>query len=238
MTRTFVQLSRLEIAALLAHACKDETRAGIFALHFEIGLAPVRLATVEATDGHRFARFRTSLFEGEPARWVVPVDVAEEAAGIARRVGAQFVRFTPTGYVITDVESIIPGMPTPVEFPRYPMPTPDNEGLGLPSDVNPAYLADLVLVSKAVRAALLEIDLETCRTAKDRKQARSLGPPPVSMYPARGELDPVLFTCATWTVLIMPCRRAVTRARTFVKIVKDAARALEGERAAKVKASA
>lgn len=227
MTRTFVQLSRLEIAALLAHACKDETRAGIFALHFEIGLAPVRLATVEATDGHRFARFRTYRFEGEPARWVVPTHVVDCADDIARKKGAKFVRFTPTGYEIDDTASFCSDMPIPVGFPRYPMPTPDSEGLGLPSDVNPAYLADLVLVSKAVRAARLELDLETCQTAKDRKQARSLDPPPVSMYPAREELDPILFTCATWTVLIMPCRRGLSRPRPFAKIVKDAARALE-----------
>lgn len=233
-----IELSRPEIAALLAHASSDETRPHICCVHFRMSTSVL----VETTDGHRLARLSGSApnYNGPVADWLASREVVEAAADSCRRMKADFVRFMPPGYAIVSDPGFVhetvttPTIAEDVKFPPtdHVIPTYSIDGLGLPSELNGDYIADLGLVAKAANAEFIREMLPGCKTQKERAQVRATHKFGITVYPAQGELDPVAFTCGPWLVIIMP-RRMDSDRRCFANIVSKAAKEFEDEKKTK-----
>lgn len=217
-----IELLRSEIAALLAHASTDKTRARICGVHFVTGDAPL----AESTDGHRCARVLGS-GSGPSADWIHSRATVEAAADLCRRMKADHVRFTPTGYVV--LEHAVEAPPVNAVFPPTSriIPTFGHEELGLPSEVNADYLADTALVTRAANDAWDREWFPRCRTARERREYRKHVHYGLVMHPAKGALDPLVFTSGPWLVILMPRCGDCDRRKPFAKLVIAAAKSFE-----------
>jgi hypothetical protein len=222
------ELSRPEIAALLAHASTDKTRADLCGVHFVLTPAG---GFVEASDGHRLLR---NAFQGPPlgardADWIASRADVGAAADACRRVKGDFVRFLPGGYEIV----VWPGLvsaehsretrPVGAKFPpcsHFFAEAPAWDGLGLPSEVSGAYFADIGLVSAAANTEWIRETLPSCKTAKERAALRAQARYGIQIFPARGELDPVRFACGSWRVVLMPRRADAPQRDSFERVVR------------------
>jgi hypothetical protein len=206
-TPTTIILTRAELLALLAHACRDETREHMHGLRF---VRTAHSVNVVATDGHRLAKLGGAV-GGVEWSATVPYDVCREAAKAAGAKGC--VEFCCTVWSINvyafrnglgpvgPVERVLTYTPIEQAFPPYAQVIPadrDANHLGAPVCMDADYFADLALVQAAANE-------------KHEPQPKKRGHRPtpkhgISCYTTIDPLDPILFRCVDWTVVLMPMR--------------------------------
>lgn len=214
--RDVVTATKEEVRALLAHASTDEARPHMCGLVLEPSACPPR---AWATDGHRLAllvvQAGDTVGTSQPAVIVerTPLEQAAKLCakgqririGVGPAIGEDVTGRTlaaPPGILTVQVVDDATGdavasfwcqrmdaQPVPVDavLPN-PDPTPGTRAAF--AHVEPAYLADLVLVVRAAQS--------------DPHPAAEVAG--VRLYSPTAELDPIAFTCGAWTMVIMPLR--------------------------------
>lgn len=208
--------SKEEIRALVAHASKDFTRVHLHCVLFTNESAV-------ATDGHRLAILLADNQKEMPTdsgkrpdHCTVELTALESATKACKK--GQCIRITHTGPNTATVDVVHDGerttplasfpskMAADISFPPYlqvlaPLPTSNFEPRTTTFGVNPAYLADLVLVQKSANV--------------DKG---------IQFYPPVDVLDPMRIQVdgMRWTVIVMPMRMEGT---TATEVQQRAARA-------------
>lgn len=199
-----ILLTKSDVAALVEFASDDETRPHLSCVEFALGEGE---ATCTATDGHTLVNVRAALPTGAD-RWpgtaavCVPAKALATAAKALRKGETLAVHAASPEAVTLTAGASVATVPTlaatdpGAAFPPWRQVVPsrirdDEAKAARLLAFNPAYLARLVLVSKA------------CEQGKQMRAAICLGEGPLD--PMRADFTDAT-TGAEWCAVVMPMR--------------------------------
>lgn len=194
---TTYELSRAELAAILAFASDDETRVNQYGVVFGDG-------QITATDGHRAVRVKYENEHERPGKILVPKGPLQALHDAIKKKNICSLTVAPDGIGLEGPGfEELTAQPEDVVLPPIDQVIPTVPGIdwkGAVACFNTAYLWDLRLISLA------------CQYEVEEKGKMIKVIPGVVVYPPEYDLAPILCTLHSpatytdWTAVIMPMK--------------------------------
>lgn len=179
-----ITLTKPALRALIVHACADDTRSHINAIHVDADAG-----CCVATDGHRLARYTPTGGVGEHTV-TIPLRFWEQAYKLARvKVPIQIETFADGAVLIVGEVRIVCTVVDHFPPTEQVIPAPRTVTPCAVIGLNTRYLSQLDLVGKACSPNAPHLKIQI---------------PPDSMSPIRADIDHP--ESGAWTVVIMPVR--------------------------------